>query len=91
MGVSWCTALLSAWTLRHLPQEESAVLPGGRKFRPKSLKGAGEKLSWPEEIVAEFWPNFTKNDRKGSENILFKKIPYLTVLTHFQRQRKILT
>jgi hypothetical protein len=29
-----------------------------RKFRPKSSKGAGNKKSWPEEFMAEFWPNF---------------------------------
>jgi hypothetical protein len=37
------------------------------KFRPKSSKGAGEKISWPEEFVAEFWPNFTESGRKGAE------------------------
>jgi hypothetical protein len=42
------------------------------KFRPKISKEAGEKLSWPEEFVAEFWPNITKSGRKwAGEYFLF--------------------
>ncbi len=39
------------------------------KFRPKSSKGAGEKKIWPEEFMAELWPNFVKTGRKGAEEI----------------------
>ncbi len=38
----------------------------------KSSKGAGEK-SWPEESVAECWPNFAKSGRKGAEENFQKK------------------
>jgi hypothetical protein len=39
----------------------------------KSSEGAGEKLSWPEEFVAEFWKNFTKSGRKGAGEYFLKK------------------
>ena len=39
------------------------------KFWPKSSKGAGEKKIWPEEFMAELWPNFVKSGRKGAEEI----------------------
>jgi hypothetical protein len=46
------------------------VLPGNR---PKSSKGPGEK-SWPEESVAEIWPNSAKSGRrKGAEEKCQKK------------------
>ncbi len=31
------------------------------KFWPKSSKGARENKLWPEEFVAENWPNFFQN------------------------------
>jgi hypothetical protein len=47
------------------------------KFRPKRSKGAVEKLSWPEEFMAEFWPNFgrilPKVAEKGAEEYFLKK------------------
>jgi hypothetical protein len=51
----------------------------------KSSKGAGENLGWPEEFVAELYQKWQK---RGGEYFI-KKVPYLTELTHFQRQRKI--
>jgi hypothetical protein len=43
------------------------VLPGGRNYGPTAQKGPGKKKIWPEEFVAEFWPNFIKNPEKGLE------------------------
>jgi hypothetical protein len=40
------------------------------KFRPKSSQGAGEKLSWTEEFMAEVWPNLLKETEKGPQKIL---------------------
>ncbi len=70
---------------------KGSVLPGGRNFGLKAQKVAGEKKSWPEEFVAEFLPNFTKSGQKEAGEYFIKQVPYLTVLTHFQRQRKTLT
>jgi hypothetical protein len=63
------------------------VLPGGRNFGQKAQKGPG-KNKVGRKIL---WPNFgrilLKVAEKGPENIFFL-VPNLTVLTHFQRQRK---
>jgi hypothetical protein len=48
----------------------------------KKLKRGREKKIWPEELVAEFWLNFTESGRKGAE------IPYFTLRTNTQRQRQ---
>jgi hypothetical protein len=49
-----------------VPEHSVARWP---KFRPKSSKGAGEKKIWPEEFMAELWPNFVKSGRKVAEEI----------------------
>jgi hypothetical protein len=36
----------------------------------KKLKRVRLKKSWPEESVAEIWPNFAKTGRKGAEKIV---------------------
>jgi hypothetical protein len=48
------------------------VLSDGRNSGKKAQKGR-EKKSWQEEYVAEFWPNFAKNGRKGAEVNFLKK------------------
>jgi hypothetical protein len=48
------------------------VLPGGLNFGQEASKGPLKKYSWPEEFVAEFWPNFTKSGRKGAEEYVLK-------------------
>ncbi len=54
------------------------------KFRPKSSKGAEKEKIWPEELVAEFWPNFTKRGRTK----FWLKIPHFTLIRNTQRQRQ---
>jgi hypothetical protein len=39
---------------------QQLVLPGGRNSGQKAQKGP-EKKSWPEEFVAENWPNYFQN------------------------------
>ncbi len=46
------------------------------KFRPKSLKRAGEIKSWLEEFVSEFWPNFAEKGLKK----FFERISFLAEL-----------
>jgi hypothetical protein len=43
------------------------------------------KRGWGNKVGRKnFWPNFTKRDRRKCS----KEVPYLTVQTHFQIQRK---
>ncbi len=69
------TARKSSAGLQYCHQSPVGLLsvPRWSKFRPKSTNGAGEKESWPEEFVAEFWPNFTKSGRKGAGKYFLKK------------------
>jgi hypothetical protein len=39
----------------------------------KKLKGAKEIKSWPEEFMAEIWPNVIISGRKGAEKNFLKK------------------
>jgi hypothetical protein len=43
------------------------------KIPTKKLKRGREGKIWPEELVAEFWPNFTKSGRKGAEQNVERK------------------
>jgi hypothetical protein len=66
------------------------VLSGGRNFGQKAQKGpkknkVGRKNLWLN--FGRILPKVAEKDRR----IFSKEIPYLTVLTHFQRQRKTLT
>jgi hypothetical protein len=45
------------------------VLPGGRNSGQKAQKGPEKTKIWPEEFMAELWPNFVKSGRKGTEEI----------------------
>jgi hypothetical protein len=49
------------------------VLPGDRSSGQKAQKGLGKTKIWPQELVAEFLPNFTKNGRKGAGENFPKK------------------
>ncbi len=66
------------------------VLPGGRNFGQKAQKGQGKNKVTRKNL----WPNFGRiyqKWQKRGRRIFSKEVPYLTVLTHFQRQRKTLT
>jgi hypothetical protein len=65
------------------------VLPGGRNSSQKAHKGLGKKR-WPEEFVAEFWPNFTKSGRREGLKKVYKEFtpPSFKVMTNIQRQRQ---
>ncbi len=63
------------------------VLPGGRNFGQKARKGlekykVGQKKLWPN--FGQMWPKVTEKVWR----IFSKEVPYLTAMTHFQRQRK---
>jgi hypothetical protein len=57
----WCHTLSSLVA--------SPVFPGGLNSGQKDQKGPEKKKSWPEEFVAEFWPNFAKSGSKGAKEI----------------------
>jgi hypothetical protein len=52
------------------------VLPGGQSGQ-KLQNRPGEKKSWLEEFVAEFWSNLTKSGRKGNGENFLKKFIFL--------------
>ncbi len=65
------------------------MLPGGRNLGQTAQKGPGENKVGQKNL----WPNFRRilpiAEEKGPKNFA-KEVPYLMVLTHFQRQRKTL-
>jgi hypothetical protein len=60
------------------------VLPGGRNSGQQAQKWLEKTKIWPEEFVAKFLPNLTKNDRKRGRRKFSKEIPYFTVMTNTQ-------
>jgi hypothetical protein len=58
------------------------VLQGGRNFGQKAQKGPGE-IKLARRICGLIL-------LKGAEENFANEVPYLTVLTHLQRQRKTL-
>jgi hypothetical protein len=67
---------MAEWELS-FPTSSPTLLPNTlccqlAEILARKFKGAREK-SWQEELMAEFWPNYTKNGKKRDQNLLEKK------------------